>query len=57
MTDHSKNKQPVIELEDVWKIYTMGEVEVAALRGLSLKIYRESLSQSWALQVRVNQRP
>ncbi len=40
MTEHSKNKQPVIELEDVWKIYTMGEVEVAALRGLSLKIYR-----------------
>lgn len=28
----------IIELEDVWKIYTIGEVEVPALRGLSLKV-------------------
>lgn len=28
----------IIELEDVWKIYKMGEVEVPALRGLSLKV-------------------
>jgi len=28
----------IIELEDVWKIYEMGEVEVSALRGLSLKV-------------------
>ncbi len=28
----------IIELEDVWKIYNVGEVEVAALRGLSLKV-------------------
>ncbi|MCX9012555.1 MAG: ABC transporter ATP-binding protein [Candidatus Methanoperedens sp.] len=28
----------MIELEDVWKIYKMGEVEVPALRGLSLKV-------------------
>ncbi len=28
----------IIELEDVWKIYKMGEVEVSALRGLSLKV-------------------
>jgi putative ABC transport system ATP-binding protein len=40
MSEHSKNKEPVIELKDVWKIYAMGDVEVAALRGLSLKIYR-----------------
>ena len=40
MTEHSKSKEPVIELEDVWKIYTMGDVDVAALRGLSLKIFR-----------------
>jgi len=33
-----KNK-PIIELKDVWKIYPMGETEVQALRGLSLKIY------------------
>ncbi len=28
----------IIELEDVWKIYNIGEVEVQALRGLSLKV-------------------
>lgn len=28
----------VIELENVWKIYKMGDVEVNALRGISLKI-------------------
>lgn len=28
----------IIELDDVWKIYRMGEVEVPALKGLSLKI-------------------
>jgi len=40
MTEKPKNKEPIIELVDVWKIYTMGDVEVAALRGLSLKILR-----------------
>ncbi|MEA3255678.1 MAG: ABC transporter ATP-binding protein [Candidatus Altiarchaeota archaeon] len=29
----------VIKLEDVWKIYHMGEVEVPALRGLNLDIH------------------
>ncbi len=28
----------IIELEDVWKIYNIGEVEVPALRGLNLKV-------------------
>ena len=28
----------IIELQDVWKIYRMGEVEVPALRGISVKI-------------------
>ncbi|MFZ3385056.1 MAG: ABC transporter ATP-binding protein [Candidatus Methanoperedens sp.] len=28
----------IIELEDVWKVYKMGEVEVPALKGLSLKV-------------------
>lgn len=28
----------IIELDNVWKIYKMGEVEVPALRGLSLKV-------------------
>ncbi|OYT27448.1 MAG: lipoprotein-releasing system ATP-binding protein LolD [Candidatus Altiarchaeales archaeon ex4484_96] len=34
-----KTREPIIELVDVWKIYKMGEVEVKALRGLSLDIY------------------
>jgi len=28
----------IIELDDVWKVYKMGEVEVQALKGLSLKV-------------------
>ncbi len=32
-------REPIIELVDVWKIYQMGEVQVKALRGLSLNIY------------------
>ena len=30
--------KPVIELHEVWKIYQMGEVEVQALRGISMTI-------------------
>lgn len=30
--------KPIIELEDVWKIYPMGEVSVPALQGISLKV-------------------
>ena len=30
--------KPIIELRDVWKIYKMGEVEVPALKGMSLQI-------------------
>ncbi len=33
-------KRPVIELSDIHKIYQMGDVEVRALRGVSLKIYQ-----------------
>jgi len=40
MAEHPKNKDTVIELVDVWKIYRMGDVEVAALRGLNLRISR-----------------
>ena len=29
---------PIIELKDVWKIYKMGDVEVQALRGLTLTV-------------------
>lgn len=32
-------ENPIIKLEDVWKVYRMGKVEVQALRGLSLEIY------------------
>ena len=30
---------PIIELNDVWKIYRMGDVEVPALRGLNMEVY------------------
>lgn len=33
-------KDIIIELDNVWKIYKMGEVEVPALRGLNLQIKR-----------------
>ncbi len=37
--DKKIKEEPIIELQDVWKIYRMGDVEVPALRGLSLKVY------------------
>lgn len=33
-----KERKPVIELRDVWKIYNMGEVKVEALRGINIKV-------------------
>ena len=33
-------KQRMIELRNVWKIYQMGEVEVPALRGVSIDIHK-----------------
>ncbi|MFH1591013.1 MAG: ABC transporter ATP-binding protein [archaeon] len=30
--------KPIIQLQDVWKIYKMGDVEVQALRGVSLTV-------------------
>ncbi|MBU0461303.1 MAG: ABC transporter ATP-binding protein [Nanoarchaeota archaeon] len=37
-TRQSKSKETILHLEDVWKIYKMGEVEVPALRGVSVEI-------------------
>jgi putative ABC transport system ATP-binding protein len=34
-----KSDDPLIKLTDVWKIYQMGEVEFAALKGINLEIY------------------
>ncbi|GAF67748.1 unnamed protein product, partial [marine sediment metagenome] len=31
-------KKPFIQANDMWKIYYMGEVEVPAIRGISLEI-------------------
>ncbi len=36
---NQKAKEPIIKLDDVWKIYKMGDVEVPALRGMTLDIY------------------
>lgn len=36
----SQNGGPLIKLNDVWKIYQMGEVEFAALKGINLEIYK-----------------
>lgn len=35
-----KETKPIIELKDVWKTYTMGEIKVHALRGLTLKVHK-----------------
>ncbi len=37
-TDSQNNGGAILRLEDVWKIYKMGEVEVPALRGITLEI-------------------
>jgi len=34
----SCSTDPIIRLVDVWKVYTMGEVEVPALRGMSMDV-------------------
>jgi len=41
MTKKINQKESIIKLDDVWKIYRMGEVDVKALRGLSLEILPE----------------
>lgn len=38
-TEKEEKREPIIELDDVWKIYRMGKVEVPAVQGLNLKIY------------------
>jgi len=35
----SHKGEPLLKLTDVWKIYRMGEVEFAALKGINLEIY------------------
>jgi len=35
---NEKNTSLILELKDVWTIYTMGEVDVTALKGVSVKI-------------------
>ncbi len=34
-----RKRKPIIDLDNVWKIYTMGAVEVPALRGLNIRIW------------------
>ena len=35
----SNHKKPLVKIEDVWKIYKMGEVEVPALKNISVDIF------------------
>jgi putative ABC transport system ATP-binding protein len=37
---HTRQKEPIIKIKDVWKTYEMGDVKVHALRGLSLEVYQ-----------------
>jgi len=41
-TNHKKyiEEEPIIKLEDVWKIYDLGKVKVTVLQGLSLRIFK-----------------
>jgi len=39
LTDNQTGNHPLIEIEDVTKMYQMGQVEVHALRGVSLQIH------------------
>ena len=34
-----KNQKAIVKLENVWKVYNMGEIEVPALKNISLEIY------------------
>ena len=38
MKSTKKKEKTILELDDVWKTYTMGDVKVDALRGLSMKV-------------------
>ena len=38
---HSNNTQHLAELHDVTKVYQQGDIQVAALRGISLVLERE----------------
>lgn len=39
MPKRTKQKTPIISIKDAWKTYSLGEVQVHALRGLNLDIY------------------
>jgi hypothetical protein len=38
---------PVIKLADIHKVYHTGEVDVHAVRGISLEFFRANLWPSW----------
>jgi putative ABC transport system ATP-binding protein len=43
MPNEAGSTRALIEVEDVWRIYHMGDVEVPALRGVSLKVEKGEL--------------
>ena len=38
--ESKKKEEPIIHLHNVWKSYHMGSVEVTALRGIDIDIYK-----------------
>lgn len=41
MEEDSRDREAIITIDEITKVYTLGEYEVHALRGISLEIYKE----------------
>ena len=37
---HTSTSEPILRVEDAWKIYKMGDVDVPALRGVSVNVHK-----------------
>ena len=50
------NEDYIINVQEVWKTYRMGDQEVHALRGVNLNVIRGSICPSWGLRDRAKPR-